>query len=242
MCTLIVATRVYRELPLLVAANRDERLDRPAEPPRVLRPPEVPIALLAPRDVTAGGTWIGLSGSGVFAGVTNRFGEAPDPSRRSRGELVLRALAEPDARSAAHRIAALEPERYNPYHLVIADRVSAHLLVSTGAMVSLVELAPGLHVATERSFNTGVTEREKLIRSRMGSELDRDAPPEDATLEALLSMKADPPFEGTLLHVPEFNYGTRSSSIVRLKSDGGAEFLHAEVWPNRSPWVRCELP
>ena len=91
MCTLIVLHRCFADAELLVAANRDEYLDRPAEPPALRR--WNGRTVLAPRDVRAGGTWLGLNDAGVFAALTNRPNATPDPTRRSRGLLVVDALA-----------------------------------------------------------------------------------------------------------------------------------------------------
>src|SRR5712692_8012823 len=71
VCTLICAFRVFPRWPLIVAANRDEHLNRPASPPR-LWPGD--LSFVAPRDEAAGGTWLGLNSAGLFVGVTNRFG------------------------------------------------------------------------------------------------------------------------------------------------------------------------
>ena len=69
MCTLIVLHRCVPGRPLVVAANRDEFLDRPAEGPALRSSRTGPI--VAPRDLEAGGTWVGVSARGVFAGLTN---------------------------------------------------------------------------------------------------------------------------------------------------------------------------
>jgi uncharacterized protein with NRDE domain len=199
------------------------------------------MAILAPIDLEAGGTWIGLNAAGVFAGITNRIGSPPDPSRRSRGELVFLALGEPSAEQAAERIRALDPRLHNPYNLVLADREHAALVVSTGGEASLVELEPGLHIATEASFEPGriePLERERLVRSRYPIE----APPSNEALAALLSVHADPPPSGTCVHLPEFGYGTRSSTIVRLLPGGRTEFLHAEGTPCKASFVSMRVP
>ena len=77
--------------PLVVAANRDEYLDRPAEGPALRQLASGRV--LASRDARAGGTWLGLSETGLFAALTNRPCPEPDPQRRSRGLLVHDALA-----------------------------------------------------------------------------------------------------------------------------------------------------
>ena len=69
MCTLIVLHRCVAGRPLVVAANRDEFLARPAEDIAIRPSRTGPI--LSPLDLEAGGTWLGLSQRGVFAGLTN---------------------------------------------------------------------------------------------------------------------------------------------------------------------------
>ena len=69
MCTLIVLHRCVAGKPLVVAANRDEFFARPAEGPAIRAARSGRI--LAPRDLEAGGSWVGLSERGVFAGLTN---------------------------------------------------------------------------------------------------------------------------------------------------------------------------
>ena len=72
--------------PLVVAANRDERLDRPAHSLCVLR--EHAPRILGGRDDLAGGTWLAVNEHGVVAGLTNRPSPGGrDPTKRSRGEL-----------------------------------------------------------------------------------------------------------------------------------------------------------
>src|SRR5262245_22536097 len=122
MCTLIAFHRCFADAPLVVAANRDEFHERPTEGPalreastsssrrleRSARAGSGAVTrVVAPRDLRAGGTWLGISESGLFAAITNRRCDTPDPQRRSRGWLVMEALAEPSAERAADRFAHL---------------------------------------------------------------------------------------------------------------------------------------
>ncbi len=143
MCTLIAVHRRIPGRPLVVAANRDEYLDRPSEGPAVR---ETRVGrVLAPLDKRAGGTWLGLNERGVFAALTNLRAEALDPQRLSRGEVVLDALGAPSAEEAARRLEGLETEAYNPFNLYVADARSAHVIVYRDRPRSQT-LAEGVHV------------------------------------------------------------------------------------------------
>ena len=233
MCTLIVATGLWPSLPLLVAANRDEALDRPAETPAVRVRDGVRI--LAPRDLQAGGTWLGLNEHGVFIGLTNRFGRPPNKALRSRGTLVMAMLSCPTAEEAYARARDLDPEAENGFHLVMADRNQAFLAYNDGAALTAHPLAPGWHVVTERSFDAAPTAREPLIKDVLAG-WPADIP-DDAALKGLLSLRQPNGFDGVLVEVPAHNYGTRSSTIVRLARDGFSTFLHADGPPDAAAYV-----
>ncbi len=74
MCTLIVLHRCIEATALVVAANRDEFFERPAEGPALRHTAHGKV--LAPRDAQAGGTWLGLNEHGLFAAITNRRSES----------------------------------------------------------------------------------------------------------------------------------------------------------------------
>src|SRR5215831_485545 len=82
MCTLAAYVRVAPEIPLLIAANRDEYLDRPsAEPGLIAYEPRV----FAGQDLSAGGTWFGVNQHGMVVGLLNRRqSDGADATRRSR--------------------------------------------------------------------------------------------------------------------------------------------------------------
>src|SRR5579864_4778659 len=99
MCLILVAWRAHPNYPLVIAANRDEYHVRAAQAASWWQHPPI----LAGRDLSAGGTWLGLTRDGRFAALTNYR----DPSRQrhdapSRGALVPATLA--TALSAADRL------------------------------------------------------------------------------------------------------------------------------------------
>ena len=102
MCTLALYFQTFPGYPVVVAANRDEYLNRPSAPPCALQ--RVPW-IFGGKDLQAGGTWLGVNQYGLLAGLLNRHTPEPnDPARRSRGLLSLDALQTSSAAEAAARI------------------------------------------------------------------------------------------------------------------------------------------
>lgn len=143
MCTLIALHRCVPGAGLVVAANRDEYLDRASEGLQIRQTASG--AMLAPRDAVAGGTWLGLNSHGVFAALTNRRCLEPDPERRSRGLLVTDALEARTAREAAAALGRLAGEAYNPFNFFVADGRQAFVAGYQDA-IRVREVGPGAHV------------------------------------------------------------------------------------------------
>jgi uncharacterized protein with NRDE domain len=230
MCTLAVAFGTDRRWPVVIAANRDERLGRASEG-WALRDGAGGIRYAAPRDLVAGGTWIGVSARGVFAGVTNYHAPHawyPDPARLSRGELVPLALAAASAADARAAVADLDAARWNPFHLLVADARSAFLWTYDGEASRLEPLAPRLHVVTESSPR-GDGPRGDLVRSRWPVD------PAVGRLHELLTIHAPSPAAATCIH-GDPAYGTRSSAILRIAPDLAASELYvADTRPCLGP-------
>lgn len=146
VCLLIALSRTIPGTPLLVAANRDELYDRPAEPITVLRG-ERP-RILGGRDEVAGGTWLAVNSAGVLAALTNQPSATRDETKRSRGELPLAFAAYPDAATAVAEVCGrLDPADYNPCWLLVGDRHTLFSIDLTGGSRPAVqELPPGTYV------------------------------------------------------------------------------------------------
>src|SRR5512136_203627 len=91
MCTLVLFWRAVDGYDVVMGMNRDESATRAAEPPTFIDGDPV---VVAPRDRQAGGTWIGASGNGLFAALSNRHGPT-STTARSRGLLLLDVLRTP---------------------------------------------------------------------------------------------------------------------------------------------------
>jgi uncharacterized protein with NRDE domain len=97
MCILFFAIEQHPNYPVIICANRDEFHQRPTQAMYWWPESTNKNALLAGKDLQAGGTWLGLNKQGRFSALTNfRQPQLFDKNKQSRGELVLQALAKQD--------------------------------------------------------------------------------------------------------------------------------------------------
>ena len=225
MCLILFAYRARSDVPLIVAANRDEFYARPTDPARFW--PDSP-TVLAGRDLQAGGTWLGVDARGRFAAVTN-FSEGPPAELPpgSRGELTTGFLhADSSARDYA---ATIVSSRYRGFSLLLFDGDEL-VCVSNRAETRLVE--PGIHGLANVELNC---DWPKVLFGREAlADLVRapDIPPQDALLELLRdrSLPADEhlPKRGNDIEferrtapcfIASDSYGTRASTALVLTHD-----------------------
>jgi uncharacterized protein with NRDE domain len=188
MCLLVFASRLRPELPLVVGANRDEQLERPAVPMEVLQAtgPRV----LGGRDLLAGGTWLAVNEHGVVAGITNRplVEQGRDAAKKSRGELPLALASHGSARAAIDALVErTRPDDYNPAWLAVADREALFTLdLTEGEEPVVTEHPPGLHVFENKPPGTE-SPKVRRVRSLLGRLDDLDEEAQVARLAATLS-------------------------------------------------------
>jgi hypothetical protein len=221
MCTMVILRRPGHAWPLLIAANRDERNDRPWKPPGRHWPdrPEVSGGL----DLLAGGSWLALNDTGVIAGILNRRGSlGPEAGKRSRGELVLEALDHADARDSVEALRDIDGDAYRPFNMAIVDNRDAYWIRHAGESVK-VEIRPiplGISMLTARDLNdrTSPRVRRYLPRFRGAGVPDPESNDWNAW-EALMASRernpADDP-RAAMAIVTEGTFGTVSSSLIAL--------------------------
>jgi len=120
MCILFFAINQHPKYPVIICANRDEFHQRPAQSMHWWPEKENQTAILAGKDLQAGGTWLGLNKQGRFSALTNfRQPQLLDKNKPSRGNLVLQALAKQDDEITTQ----LEQEAriYNGFNLVFGQ-------------------------------------------------------------------------------------------------------------------------
>lgn len=194
MCTILLRWDPAADVPVRLAANRDEFRDRLADDPGEIAP-----GVFAGRDRSAGGTWLAVSRRGVAALTNVRTGPR-DPGAPSRGALPLAALA-------GALPADLAP--YNAFNLLVVDAAGARVVTHEGAgtATAIVRLAPGDHVIDNEAFGR------PSPRVARATRLLAAAPPD----LALLGDHGGSPEDG-LCHHGEA-YGTVSATALALDRD-----------------------
>jgi uncharacterized protein with NRDE domain len=233
VCLLVVAFRLFPDTPLLIGANRDEFLQRPAIPMTVLR--DGAPRVLGGLDQQSGGTWLAINERGVFAGLTNQpRATGRDASRRTRGELPLALTTGATAVSGVEEfLAHHRPSDYNGSWLLTGDRNSLFFIDFTGLVQPVaVALAPGLHVLENRPLGAPSPKAERVAAS-LADAIDGEtaltvlrrvlgdhamAEPGGAVDPPGPDAPVTPRSSANCVHLDD--YGTRSSCLIRYGTDG----------------------
>jgi hypothetical protein len=235
MCTVVVLSRPGHAWPVMLAANRDEQLDRPWDAPAAWWPGSP--GLIGGRDRTAGGTWMALNRHGVACCVLNRSGSlGPAPGKRSRGELPLIALAEPDVNAAMHSIIALDAGLWRSFNLVLASAEGAVFVRGLGrGRPEAWPLPAGVAMVT--AFDPS-----DMASPRVARHLPRfqaaPAPDTDSWRgwRAVLSDSTGTSVEQINV-LPRNGFGTVCSSLLGLPAAGSPQWLFAAGRPDVAAFV-----
>lgn len=219
MCLIALAWQAHPDYPLVVAANRDEFHARATAPARFW--PEAP-AVLAGRDLAAGGTWMGVTRGGRFAALTNVREPGRAQGSRSRGLLVSEYLlsgASPLDYATAVMAAG---DDYSGFNLLVGD--GAALVVCSNRGTPPTSLPPGVYGLSNHLLDSPWP---KVVRAREALRAQAAAPGVEGLMRLLADDAAAPdedlPDTGIglamerLLSSPFIRspaYGTRSSTVL----------------------------
>ena len=224
MCVAAVAWDAHPRWLLAVAGNRDEFHARPAAP---LAPWTDGSDIIAGTDLTAGGTWLGVSPAGRFALVTNyRVPGGPVAGRPSRGRLVTDLLAGEEPAGMA---------RMNAFNLVFVDAAKGRgaAFLTNHPRPQRRELAPGVHGLSNGGFDVPWSKTLRLNAALAGwlDDAARDTSPRlPAPLSPLFAALADdtppaatgsdPDTAASPVFIRNAVYGTRCSTVVLVDRQG----------------------
>jgi uncharacterized protein with NRDE domain len=233
VCILLAVRRSHPAGELWVAANRDERLDRPWQPPRLLTP-DPPV--FGGRDLVSGGSWLAVNlEAGFLVGVTNARRGAP-PAERSRGQLVLDLAAERSTAEALALLSELDLARYGDFNLLLADGHECWLATNTPA--ARIEAGESGVVAIGNDPLEEPGERVLAAAARASSVAQSNASTLAGALQQLLADHEGP---DPLCRHGE-RYGTVCSSIIVLENGAVSSYLFAPGPPCTTPFGDVAVP
>jgi len=225
----------------MLAANRDERVDRPWDPPGRWWPDRPDI--VGGRDRNAGGTWMAVNGASVVCCVLNRPGSlGPAPDKESRGILPLHALEKKTAGEAAEAVAALDAGKFRPFNLILADASTAIFQCADGSgPVETAPLPSGVHMVTARDPDDPESPRVARYLPRFRTALPPD--PAIGDWESWTKILADRSgLPGSEINVPvRAGFGTVSSSLLAIPRQGNPIWLFAAGPPDHAPFLPVPL-
>jgi uncharacterized protein with NRDE domain len=233
MCLIVIGIGLRADVPLMLAANRDEFFARPTQAAEFW-----PDAghVLAGRDLEQGGTWLGLTRTGRIAALTNyREGGRPRSGKHSRGWLVrdfLLSGAEPGPYLAQVQGASHE---YDGFNLLLGAGDALHYYSNRGS--DPVLLPPGVHGLSNHLLNSAWP---KVERAKAHMAALTDAPrdgldgrlfelladdrraPDDELPQTGVSLEWERVLSSAFIRTEA--YGTRSSSVILIGADGQMRF------------------
>jgi uncharacterized protein with NRDE domain len=253
MCLAAFALNTHPRFPLVIAANRDEFFARAAAPMAWWADqPDI----LAGRDLTAGGTWFGLTRSGRLALLTNvREPARQDPAAPSRGALVVDWLASGD--TAANFTQRLTGS-FNGFNLVTADvtRNAWHWISNRAP--SPLALDPGIHTLSNAALDTRwpktvglhaamaealaqATDVDDLTQRLLTALADSTTAPDAALPDTGVGLLRERRLSPRFIRMPDAAppalaiYGTRCSTVLVRQADGATRVVErtmsaAGVW------------
>jgi len=244
MCILLFAYDVHANYSLVVAANRDEFYQRPTSSAQFWSDAE---EIFAGRDLQAGGTWLGISKTGRFAGLTNirEQPQIPTKSSLSRGLLVSTYLRETISPKAY--LEAIYPTMmdYPGFNLLVGDHQELWYLANRG-QAPPQRLGPGIYGLSNHLLNSPwpkVTWGRETLKSLL------DTPMHSEKIFAMLGRAeyfADDQLPDTgvgLAHermlsplfIQSKLYGTCCSTLITADRTGVVQFYERDTNPLHPP-------
>ncbi|MBK8543605.1 MAG: NRDE family protein [Caulobacteraceae bacterium] len=226
MCTLTILRESGR---VLVTMNRDDVATREEAPPQLWS--NTDLEFIGPRDVQAGGTWIGVNRHGVIACLLNRYDNAPKGAR-SRGGIVIEAMRGASIEASVGVVSSLALEAYSPFTCIVIAQGGAVRLDWDGAHIDRRVFATGQEIAMATSsswrFDEVKAQRETLFRDLMSGSGDaagklatfhtRRVPGDDAWAPMMLRQHSQTKSVTQIElshHGAQMRYWTRESATAR---------------------------
>ncbi|RPG49115.1 MAG: NRDE family protein [Gammaproteobacteria bacterium TMED1] len=216
MCLILFAIRPSSSYRLVVAANRDEYYARPSRPVEFWR--ENP-DILAGKDLSMGGTWMGITRTGRFAAVTNLRGTPKEISKIfSRGKIPIDYLESNESPKSFIAKLAKTLKGYQDFNLLIGDGIDYHYFNSRSSKD--LPLASGFYGLSNQLLNCNWP---KVQNGKQQLKTAIDSVPIEEELFSILSNNGDGrPFSKSF--IAGSVYGTRSQTVLTWDTKGELKF------------------
>jgi hypothetical protein len=224
--------------PLLLAAVRDEFVNRAWDPPAEHWPEQAP-GVVGGRDRTAGGTWLAVRADAVAALLNGVRLPPPAGVRPSRGGLPLAAL------TGTARLTAADLAGYDGFHLVLATPAEATVWSWNGHTVERTDLTPGDHIIVNDGVDAGddplVPHFLPLLRRTPSPAADPSWQPWRDLLRGDGLAGDDPRALIARREIAGRTYGSTSASLIGVQAGAGARFTFTAT-PATPSWYDVPVP
>lgn len=246
MCLIAFAIGASERWPLVIAANRDEFLDRPTQPLKRWRT-DAGHEVISGRDLRAGGTWLGVSPAGRVAMLTNVREARPTAEEQSRGGLVTRWLE--GEMDAGQFMRQTDSAAYGPFNLVLGDFQTAAWQWLTNRADApgwhAQALGPGIYGLSNGALDTPWPKTLALkqaleaalaapdpntLHTTLWSALqDRQRASADKLPNTGVPLALEHALSSAFVDFPEHGYGTRCSTVLAASASESRSALSWDV-------------
>ena len=245
MCLLLIAYKTNPNYKLIIAANRDEFYKRPTAPAHFW---EDNPSLLAGKDLEAGGTWMGITKDGKFAGITNyRDMKNIKNDAPTRGKIVSDFLLNNHSADNFGESLKSSANLYNGYNLIFGS--DEELFYFSNQTKKVIKLTPGIYGLSNHLLDTPWPKVEKskasfseTINKKDVSEeelfeilSDREMPPDNLLPDTGLKLEIERAVAPVFVETPM--YGTRSSTVIFWDFNDKISFMEKSLNPPKNEWT-----
>jgi len=218
MCTIVVANHMHKQMPLIIAANRDEDYARVSTPQCVFS--NEPNLIVGGKDEEKGGTWLAVNKHSLFAAITNQ-GTKDKAKTTSRGSIVLDALKCKTIDEMIEYVEGFNPSTYNGFNLIFGNQEHmfiAHSYILHSMVIS--ELPKGVSIITNDMTFIGPTDKTNYVHDTLNGAFNDDWLPTYKTLKKFLANEDYVKIRPTKKNGKLQGRCTRSSSVLAFGQDG----------------------
>lgn len=232
MCLIAFNWDNHPTYKMVLVANRDEFFERPSLPLQ-----RWDSGIYAGKDLSAGGTWMGIHPNGRFATLTNfRDLEKPRKNPKTRGILVKDYLEGNMDPLEYLVLIQKEKEEYEGFNLIVGNPEKLYYLCNYAEDIQ--EVGPGLHGLSNALLNTP-WEKVKMAKSGLLEKIEtqelnlekliptlhsRQTEPDHLLPDTGLSVREEKQLSAQFINVGDY-YGTINSTVILWKHTGEVEMM-----------------